>query len=953
LKALSGPGKSVFDILMQRTVDGKKTGDLITEYHPEFYDQSSLLRKRTTWDDSDSRGKYFEWMQNNQIVADVRKLFPDTDLFNEDVFSDAERDEHLAELTAQLGKSKVDEILSTLELRLAKFRLEREMSFESIDGNMEMTPEGRELQKERWERENSPYWYCKDFYEEPYAIRDYMELKSNPNSPKAFRVNPKGYYYTYSAPRKTDLDGNALNWQNKKFEELRKPENRSVFELYEYITNVLQELHKNLPYNVREDVRYNTLPTLRKTFIESFLNDGMAAGFESMWDKMIESTTTGDISSIYTGDTDPDTGETEYSIDPKYIQSQENAIREQLSLWKIDYELKNNASPTDDEMAEAYNRIRDEFANGKSHDLIRLIKAYSVMSLGLKHKEAISDELKFLHGQLKNLKNVKVNPAGKAYLNDDGVLSEGSINNYLSTVESEIGRFFGTRKVEWLSEKKWLTRKEKMKVSDIDNILKELEGARSTMKESEYEKTKNFLTEQRQKVGGVITGSKIIDNAIRYLQLKTLGWNPFSASINLLWGQAVLAINASANQDFGDKELGAAMKLMLNSVRHFWTGRTSTKNKEAIKIRALMDYFRLPGEQSAELYNSSPMSTTISKFKGLLPFNLQRATEYLNYGPAMIASMMHKNITYTDPVTGEEKTARMWDVFSHDEVYGFKWNEDKYGPMQDEVMTDYLAYASVLAGKIQGNYDTLRRQSGKDTVIGRMLFVFRTWFGESVEGAYGPEYKNYALGRTVKGRYRSFAALSDVAEVRIGNSKFTGPVGAALYTLKQLGRKLAGTATLKSGIVTEYDGLVGEKFSEVDAANMRKCATEIYMYMTIASVYMALKYAGDDDDEKNRRKNVYATVVMNSLFRVQQDMTFLVNPVSLEQINKNVIPVTALITDVGNWMGAWGDFLKGEDEYETGIYEGSSKLLRRTSNLIPLANVPYKVMGISKTLLDK
>lgn len=949
LERLKPEGDTIFGIFKQKDINGNLTGDLLTEYRSEFYDTVKKLRQSVTWGDEDSMDKYFTWLQNNQLIFDVRKLFPDEELYNEESFTEQQREAHIKDLESQLGKERVEEILAQVEVMVGKFKVDREEAYAALD-TQDIDDKVRELEKQKWDLKNSPYWFSRDFYETADASRSFMNLRRSVTSSMFGRIFPQGYNYTFTAPRKTTPTGETTGWSDPNFEILRKEENKPAYELYQLIVRTLNDMHRNLPYDLRDQMRYNSLPTIRKTVMEQYLQDGMAAGFEGFWNSMLEATRVDDTSNIYYGDQDPLTGEIEYSLDPRYIQDQEKVIRARVQQWEIDYITRNGYAPSQEETDEAFVKFRDEEARNKSWDLVRLAKAYSLMSLSMKHKEAVADELKFLHGQLKLIKRPELNEAGTGLISRDGeAIAVNNLEEYLNMVDSEMRRFFGQRKIEYVTRVKVLTSKEKAEKKEIERLLGQLEAAKDTLPTAEYDQSKEFLENRLSQLGGNVAGSKLMDRVIRYIQIKTLGWNPFSAVTNISFGQVAIAIEASANEHFGDKEMAEAYRIVLRSIGKFWGGGR-IQDKQAMMTRALMDKFRLPGDQTGELYQSSPLSTFMRKFKWLLPFNLQRASEYVNYAPMMIASMKRKTV---EVQTAEgSKTIPLWDAYEYDENTGYRWKSE-YGTEPEEFIADYTTYLSVLGGKIHGNYDAVRRQSVKDSIWGRMLSVFRTWIFEGIETRWGtPDgYENAALAKTVKGRYRSYQALARTVSVNIGTTEVKGAPGAILFTLKQLLNKLMATARIKRGIVTEFDGLVGSTFTETDAANMRRNMSELYTIMAMYGFYLLLKHGLMDDDD---RKSKWAySLLLNQMFRLQQDMTFYVNPMSVEQLNQNIIPASGLVNDAAKWFGAVGDLIQGEDTYESGIYEGSSKTLRATAQLVPFANQPYKLYNLSQTLLDK
>ena len=124
----------------------------------------------------------------------------------------------------------------------------------------------------------------------------------------------------------------------------------------------------------------------------------------------------------------------------------------------------------------------------------------------------------------------------------------------------------------------------------------------------------------------------------------------------------------------------------------------------------------------------------------------------------------------------------------------------------------------------------------------------------------------------------------------LAGSKFNGNEFTAadniLYTLGQLGRKVLFMRT-------SFDG----RMSESDAANMRANMMELHFMLGLMALMLILKAAVPDEDKKN---NFTYNFLINMIIRQQNDIMVFANPMTFEQINKNVLPIMGVLSDTNS-----------------------------------------------------
>ena len=123
---------------------------------------------------------------------------------------------------------------------------------------------------------------------------------------------------------------------------------------------------------------------------------------------------------------------------------------------------------------------------------------------------------------------------------------------------------------------------------------------------------------------------------------------------------------------------------------------------------------------------------------------------------------------------------------------------------------------------------------------------------------------------------------------------------------------------------TSFDG----RMSEVDAANMKANLMELHFILGTILMMLILKAAIPDEDKK---KNFTYNMMMNLIMRQQNDIMVFANPLTFEQINKNVLPVMGVLSDTRLLVNSIrGEF--SDDDRRTG------KSLTRAAGFVPGLN---------------
>jgi hypothetical protein len=375
-----------------------------------------------------------------------------------------------------------------------------------------------------------------------------------------------------------------------------------------------------------------------------------------------------------------------------------------------------------------------------------------------------------------------------------------------------------------------------------------------------------------------------------------------------------------------------------------------------LKIRNLMDKFDLLKTSVDETFDSS--TNGFRSITKLGPMTLQQTTEYLNNAPLMIA--MLENMKAKDAQGKEVSVFEAYD------------NQGKLKEGYSLPIDETNIVQKIRAAVVKNHGDYYHVLEVKKTILGRAFTQFRTWAFAGFHNRFRPERVNDILSYggekyIEKGRYRSYskgqltttgAVIGSLMLPGIGTligggigavaSKFTGlesgdsVMADTIFTLKQLFRKV----TLRK---TQFD----EKFSKVDAANMRKNMTELFVYTSLYLAMLALKHSIDDDDEEDN----FATVMLiNQGNRLVTDIEFYTNPLSLEKITKSALPATRLLEATSKWSESVANLMdddKDNDVMQQGPFKDWNTFTLRTAQLTPFTKFPLDILKTGSMVFEK
>src|SRR3990167_4053472 len=366
--------------------------------------------------------------------------------------------------------------------------------------------------------------------------------------------------------------------------------------------------------------------------------------------------------------------------------------------------------------------------------------------------------------------------------------------------------------------------------------------------------------------------------------LKGMAWNVFAPANNTLWSFMSNLTHASGEEDFTVSELFSAKSLMLHSIGKSLTLDT-VESKMAKKINSGIEKFAVVGDYHQVGYSESGSTSTISKgLSKLGPMEGTKRVEYLNRGTTFVALLKGTNLEGKKRKDGEPSLFEAFDE-------NFNWKKE-YGEEPTQMLIDFKVKLDQLLKSIHGNYDFDSVVKIKETVWGQVVMLFRGWVAEGFANRFEDEKPDSLLGRTRKGRYRTWNPLS-------GGS--VGRLSGAKLLLQQMMRILTFNSTFKGSL---------DKLSEVDRANMKKNAMEAILWIALYTMIMMLRVAIDDEDDEDVKFGMMSAI--NLGFRLQNEMAFFTSPEAFEKITQSSIPPMQIVTDAYKLIDAMEKSIAGD-----------------------------------------
>jgi len=877
-----------------------KTLGLVGRYSQNYYDTMRAKRKvlnnalEAAGNDNvkkkDAYDQYNTWVAKNTI------LFNAIPFLEESKYTDDQRVKVVNELLAQgFTRDEIADIVKESERLYNKFLDQKERYRIGLEVDYEndklAVPDGQTKEKyindlvEKWDNDHNPIKFI-DQMMQPKLIANYAY---------------KGMYYTIKIPRKT-VDNKDTGYYDQNFSRIAA--DKDLYEFYTFFRDFIKENLSYLPEEEIDDLQSNFLPVITEKIAVEYGLTNLKETTKGLGDWFMKTFTSVEYQRREV--VDPVTGKKIYNLQPKFI---------------------NEEVPIED----------------RSKDMVVMMKMFGDMGLVYKHKLQVQDYVDAMNEIVQNTsKTQKVNNFGET------LVETVAPKNTQAMVESEIKRSFYGAPVEesmvvqgrkFYNAKELLTaglhKSEKYKKAQeleakIKDLTKELEKDSLTdIERVNIEKEINKLKSEHSNLGGrLFSITKTLDSNIKYSRLVALAFQPFSALRNLLIGGVNNVIHATGGRDFNSKDLRTATAMIKGSITKFWT-KGNVVSKDAAKLlKFMLDTGTVEGEDGLYKANVISKKTAADKILDVLPnaFTLMKGTDFLFKSQTALSMALNTNIV-TEKGNVNLYKALTDNLEFNEELYG-KYNPELNGGLEFEELYDkFMLKNGQVAKKLHGLATNRTGVMGKDNVMGRLLFLFKSWLPETLANRYEARKYDEFLERDVEGYLRTFARLAFVEQ----------------------GLPYAFKAMLRATFSDNTDDM-----NELERENLRKAFAELVAIIATSAIYFTIKGLAPDEDDEDRKK---WNMIINQMELLQRDLTFYVDTDSLGDLTSQMVPsITSLNNLKTALAAAFYHYPAGITGLETNddgepLYDGERTILKITKAVPGLNNI-NRMIYYQKKLSD-
>jgi len=988
-----------FDIFKQKYVrpikgEERETGHLITRYSANFEAAKRYLvtgfreameeaatsprRKQLIKDAYKKRNR---WYKSNLILVDPNRIASIVNdrkyvsLSKGPSYAPAEMQAHEDELVRHLGsREALDDIIHKSRKQLNQYLIHRDIVIEQISTQppasrqnpvpfQNWTVEMRQ-KLEFWELANNPFLIPEQ--DSFVSLRKYQ--------PNGEYIRPAYERFAVSIPRRFKADVRVVNgmyvvkdhpsgektiWYDPNFEKIEN--NKPLYDFYKTMIDTIETVNRTLPPDLQRNMRNNSLIAIQKSVLEGFISDGGnylealgtigASGVKFM--DFVRNTVTQDRADTPKPEYNPITGEMEQSVNSAFLGNRDREVEELKKIMDLRWEQQNGGQKIPLSQRQIHERLaQDQVAKKYSFDVTKILQMYAVLGLQYAHRERILPVMKILKDHYKDIQ--------KPYQQTGifTVLRRGK--NTVDNVESMRRTQANLQIEDWFKRAvlgdytnfdEGKTKKRIYKSKEAKQKAKEIQELIDN--ESDPNKVEELETMLEDQMSNV-TGSGTIDLLLHALRLKGMGWNLPAVPMNIMAGTVANLGLASDGRVVSWQSIWRAYRIVLgNMMKALTFGKVSTE--EARKNTILMDKYKVLQDATNEFQKAGQSSKITSKFDPLNPYEPVTRGEFINQSTIMMGLLMDTKITGIDGTVSS-----VWDALKEDGTLKDNFNTTQHNEdwvlMRGENYNNFKVKLNKAIVVTHGDYDTLRGMKAKRSILGRMATMFRTWLPRAYYTRFGGEQEDIELGHITKGRYRSYTPASGLiagasmgtilvpgigtvvgGALGYGAAAFTGVKAGTfgedlMFTTKQLLRKLAGKST-------QFD----DKFSEVDAANLRANLTELVMLMSMFTAYLMTKmFLWDDDDERDDPKRKAHNLLANYTMRMMGDVMMFTSPMGFNELQSNILPIASMIGRTARVMDYFMKMLNGEHIIPTGYNAGENGFI----NAVEDAFIPNAFVGI-------
>lgn len=881
-------GITDFNIFIKRQKNkyNEETLGIVTRYSQKFWDNlraaRRLLRENIAKANNDKDKIKKAWKTFN-TWNDANTIGFNAQFFIErSKYSDAQRDSEINRLKSLgFNQNEIDNILAESITRYQRFQSRlSDYKYEVEDlaaTDPTVIPTGMtvdeyvKMKVEQFNQEKNPLLY--------------LEQKLNKQPITAIG----GSYYTYLIPVKS-INGKATDYYDDNFSKIAN--DPKLYAFYSWFTKFISDNLAWLPQDEIDDLQSNFLPVISGRLSTEYGFTNLKDTVSGLGDWFFKTMTISQFGK----------------------KPQENPFTKK-EIRKFQPAFLNESVSVDERVT----------------DLNLVAKMFSDMALVYKHKNTVKSEIDTINDLIQSLSvSYKTNKFGENERINKAPTSIQSLAEY--TVRSSFygmgsdkatnidliddllaseRTFYDFKELVTIGLYKSEKAKRAQEIEEAIEILnKELEDENLTEKDRDAKVEQvNKLKDEHRKLGGrKFSVAQTMDSLVKTTRLTSLGFSPFSAVRNLLIGKINNVIHAAGGRDFNKNDLNWARKTLRDSVAKYWT-RNSRETENTRKIFGLLaDSQMVEGDDGSYLRTIISGSTPIDKVREMLPkaYTWLSGGDYYFRAEMLLSAMNSQKIK-----TADGKEISFWDALTdkreyNEEKYG-KWDAQANGNLsfEDFYIKNLLKYRQI-ANKLHGATGRDVSIKGKESAIGRVLFLFKSWLPETVGARFDPRHVDANTDRPEEGYYRTFFKILQEKKLGIFKAMFD--------------------AMLKRDLDIEDD---------LDKSNFRKAVKEFQIIAMLYLSYLLLKAMAPDDDKD---KKIYNLLVLRQMHDLLRDLTYYSDIGSINELQRSPFPIFRTIINFTDAAKASSYYLLGvENEDGELMYDGERTALKITK-VIPVVS---------------
>lgn len=940
---------------LQEDAQGNLTLNMLDEYSSEFwsefergkreirdavnYNRTGRAKGESTLD---VNTKVRELL-NKLVIADVSKL---TEGVSEEV-----REGEIERLAKEVGREKAEQIAEDAVRRHNRY-LENSDNYLANLWTRHLAGEKGLDTKEGLNR------YFKS-YEERKDPKKIFEALSDP-SVDMKDVSLHGLAF---APKRM-IDGKDTNWFDKKYERLKNG-NPAKFELFQFIKDKFDEYKSYLPASETYSLDRNYLPDIMKESILEDLKGGIGKG---AWaDRFLKMLSTNDESVGTRQVIGPD-GKPKPVVPIRYTRDKvgnakkaiERAERRMTQIDEIinkkyrDIESKKvfieNHSQASERMSRVISSLEEDIKelkaekvdidrslpglkrafndakSKKSLDLVQSLRMFGMMAINYKYKAEIADKVAIAQNALHEASVAQVTPLGRVKTDEAGnVQYKTGESNVQKAVDYAIdalvyGRYKSNKGLT--SRKVGITKEARQELNELRRQRADIQKRYTAglMSREDFDIAANDIADKMEDLLGVrnFSGTKVAESLMNYSYLLGIGWNPLSATANIVYGKMANAMEAASGQFFNTQDKRVAEKLLRSSILK---SATTIDNDNAKKIRNLINKYGILFDLLEDSYGSNRGLSEKKKRLGFLNgLEMQRRGEYYNQGTVLLAILNHTKVEKTNgekislleayDSDGEIKEGLLknqedWDILPAD------GKRNKFVKLRGRVLQ--------VNKRLHGNYDPSSPLKGKQTLLGRSLFMFKSWMPEGFATRFEKYHHDDTLDANIKGRYRSYQTLGFKGSVRM---------------LRNI---------LMNRMIKENKNPGSTEEEVVDYQNMKRNLKELQWGLMALSAYLLVSLGLPKKDDEDDGTEFAIRHTLNMIGRLQSDITIYFSPIAMKKMLKNPFPALTTLDKIAKMPGVVYKTMTKDDKQHDADY-----FLRNIGALIPIVNQGVRVVNPPK-----